>query len=136
MTEKFTLDLVTPEKLAFSKDIEMVNIPGNEGVFGVLKGHAPVISGIQAGAIEVYNKSSNQKPSERIFVAGGFAEVTEDRCTILANEAINLSYIKKSEAQERLEKSEKDLKKAKNDIERDIASKKVAESTVLVELCA
>ena len=64
------------------------------------------------------------------------AEVTENRCTILASEAINLADIKKSEAQLRLDKAEKDLRKAKNDFEREVANKKITESSALVALCA
>jgi len=79
-------ELVTPERLLLSRDVEMVVVPGTEGNFGVLEGHAPLISTIRPGTIEVYE---NRAVTERIFVVSGLAEVTPERCTVLADEAIS-----------------------------------------------
>ena len=81
MPDPFTFDLVSPEKLLLSEDVEMVVVPGAEGDFGVLIGHAPLISALRPGVIDTY---IGTKVDKRIFVAGGFAEVTGKRCTILA----------------------------------------------------
>ncbi len=78
-------ELVSPESLLLSEAVEMVVVPGDQGDFGVLPGHAPMISTIRAGVIHVYAGGSVQR---RIFVAGGFAEVTPERCTVLAEEAM------------------------------------------------
>jgi F-type H+-transporting ATPase subunit epsilon len=79
-------ELVSPEKLLFSKPVALVTVPGTEGDFGVLPGHAPMVTTVKAGVIEIYAEE-NAAPTDRIFVAGGFAEVTQTRCTVLADEA-------------------------------------------------
>ena len=79
-------ELVTPERLiALGREVEMVVVPGSEGNFGVLPGHAPLISTIRPGTIDIYEGRS---VTERIFIVGGIAEVTPERCTVLADEAI------------------------------------------------
>jgi F-type H+-transporting ATPase subunit epsilon len=83
----FIFELVSPEKLLFSKPVAMVNVPGGEGDYGVLPGHAPMITTVNPGVIEVFSENTTTA-SERIFVSGGFAETTQTRCTVLAVEAI------------------------------------------------
>jgi F-type H+-transporting ATPase subunit epsilon len=78
-------ELVTPEALLVSRDVDMVVVPGTEGNFGVLPGHSPLISTIRPGTIDIYD---GRDITERIFVAGGIAEVTPERCTVLADEAM------------------------------------------------
>jgi F-type H+-transporting ATPase subunit epsilon len=78
-------ELVTPEELLVSRDVDMVVVPGTEGNFGVLPGHSPLISTIRPGTIDIYEGNTI---AERIFVAGGLAEVTPERCTVLADEAV------------------------------------------------
>ncbi|TAD85893.1 MAG: ATP synthase F1 subunit epsilon [Sphingomonadales bacterium] len=75
-------ELVTPAKLVRSEDVHMVVVPGTEGEFGVLEGHAPFMSTIRDGAVQVY-ASPNAAP-EIIQVRGGFAEVNEKGLTVLA----------------------------------------------------
>jgi F-type H+-transporting ATPase subunit epsilon len=75
-------ELVTPERLVRSEDVHMVVVPGTEGDFGVLEGHAPVMSTIRDGAIQVYRAEGAQP--ENIEVRGGFAEVGDSGLTILA----------------------------------------------------
>ena len=77
--------LVTPEKLVRSEDVYMVVVPGTEGDFGVLAGHAPVMSTIRDGALSVY-RTAGAEP-ERIAIEGGFAEVGESGLTVLAEKA-------------------------------------------------
>jgi F-type H+-transporting ATPase subunit epsilon len=84
MPERLEFELVTPERLLFSEPVEMVVVPGTEGNFGVLPGHAPLISTIRPGMIEIYE---GQNVTRRIFVVNGVAEVTAERCTVLADEA-------------------------------------------------
>jgi len=90
MAEKVKFELVSPEKILLSEAVEMVVIPGAEGNFGVLPGHAPLISSVRPGTIEVYEGNN---VAERIFIAGGFAEVTPERCTVLADEAVTVSSL-------------------------------------------
>ncbi len=77
-------ELVTPEKLVRSEDVHMVVVPGSEGEFGVLEGHAPFMSTIRDGAVKVY-KTDGASPEE-IQVRGGFAEVGENGLTVLAEQ--------------------------------------------------
>jgi F-type H+-transporting ATPase subunit epsilon len=87
MADRVQFELVTPERLVLSTEVEMVVVPGTEGNFGVLPGHAPLISTIRPGMIEIYE--SRPVVSERIFVVSGIAEVTPERCTVLAEEAMS-----------------------------------------------
>jgi F-type H+-transporting ATPase subunit epsilon len=85
MAERVQFELVTPERLLLSEMVEMVVVPGTEGNFGVLPGHAPLISSIRPGTIDVYE---GHTVTRRIFVVSGIAEVTPERCTVLADEAL------------------------------------------------
>jgi F-type H+-transporting ATPase subunit epsilon len=85
MPDRVQFELVTPERLLLSEMVEMVVVPGTEGNFGVLPGHAPLISSIRPGTIDVYE---GQTVTRRIFVVSGIAEVTPERCTVLADEAL------------------------------------------------
>lgn len=76
-------ELVTPEKLVRSEEVHMVVVPGTEGDFGVLEGHAPLMSTIRDGNIEIY-KTAAEKAPEIVRVEGGFAEVNEKGLTVLA----------------------------------------------------
>jgi F-type H+-transporting ATPase subunit epsilon len=85
MADRVQFELVSPERLVVSAMVEMVVVPGVEGNFGVLPGHAPLISLVRPGTVDVYE---NRAISERIFVTGGLAEVTPERCTVLADVAL------------------------------------------------
>jgi F-type H+-transporting ATPase subunit epsilon len=85
MADRVQFELVTPERLIISTEVEMVVVPGTEGNFGVLPGHAPLISTIRPGTVDLYE---GRAITERIFVVGGIAEVTPERCTVLADEAM------------------------------------------------
>src|SRR5271156_5717769 len=106
MPDRVQFELVTPERLLISEMVEMVVVPGTEGNFGVLPGHAPLISSIRPGTIDVYEGSTI---AERIFVAGGFAEVTNLRCTVLADEAIRVSTLDRAAIQSQLAEIEAGL---------------------------
>ena len=75
-------ELVTPERLVLSEDVHMVVVPGTEGDFGVLAGHAPAMSTIRNGALAVYRTAGGEP--ERIAIEGGFAEVSDKGLTVLA----------------------------------------------------
>lgn len=90
MAETTQFELVSPERLVISRAVEMVVVPGTEGYFGVLPRHAPLISTLDAGVIDIYEGGS---VVDRVFVAGGFAEVTEERCTVLAENAVPFAEI-------------------------------------------
>jgi len=89
----FKFELVSPEEKLISEDVTMVTIPGEEGEFGVLAGHAPLLSALRVGVIEVRKDSMNDNNPRRVFVAGGFADVGVDHCTVLAEDAVDLSTL-------------------------------------------
>jgi len=97
--KKVVFELVTPMKLAVSENVDMVVVPGADGDFGVLFGHAPVLTTIRPGVIDIYIKGSITKS---LFVEGGFAEAAAERCTVLAEAAIDLKDISIGEAESRL----------------------------------
>jgi F-type H+-transporting ATPase subunit epsilon len=78
-------ELVTPERLVLSEDVYMVVVPGTEGEFGVLQGHAPFMSTVRDGALKVYARDGAEPRT--IQVRGGFAEVSETGLTVLAEQA-------------------------------------------------
>jgi F-type H+-transporting ATPase subunit epsilon len=111
---KIKVEIVTPVKLLFSESTNMVVIPGGEGDFGVLVGHAPMISQVRAGTINIYN---GDKVSTQIFVEGGIAEVTSEGCIVLAEEAVRVVDIDKKVAEERLLKARAAQKSDKNHVD-------------------
>ena len=112
MANTVEFELVIPENLVFSSNVELVVVPGAEGDFGVLPGHAPFISSLRTGVISIYE---NDSVNERIFVTGGFAEVTSERCTVLADEAIELSKVQRSDLILRVEEAQKVVNEASED---------------------
>ena len=102
-------ELVSPEKLFKSEPVEMVVIPGTEGDVGVLPGHSLLIAAVRPGVIDIHEGGQVR---ESIFVAGGFAEVSPERCTVLAEEAVPVADIDRAEAEKRLEDAKQALAKA------------------------
>jgi F-type H+-transporting ATPase subunit epsilon len=99
-------ELVSPERLILSTEVEMVVVPGTEGNFGVLPGHAPLISTIRPGTIDIYQGGAI---TERIFVVSGFAEVTPERCTVLADEAMSPDSLDRGAIDAELQTAEANL---------------------------
>jgi F-type H+-transporting ATPase subunit epsilon len=98
-----SLEIVSPEKLLLSRPVDMVVIPASEGDMGVLEGHAPMIVMLRGGLIALYE---GDRVTDTLFVAGGFAEVTPERCTVLANEVSPLADLDKAEGERRLAEAE------------------------------
>ena len=98
-----SLEIVSPEKLLLSRAVDMVVIPASEGDMGVMEGHTPMIVMLRGGTIDLYE---GDRIVDRLFVDGGFAEVTQERCTVLANKAIPLAEVTKAEAEKRLAEAE------------------------------
>ncbi len=90
--EKFSFILVSPEKILYEKDVSMVVIPGEEGDIGVLPYHAPLLTLLRPGVVTVYEEG---KIGVKIFVNGGFAQITPEKCTALVTEGTPLESISK-----------------------------------------
>ena len=108
-TNRVEFELVSPERLLKSEPVEMVVVPGTEGDFGVLPGHSLLIATVRPGVIDIHEGG---QVSESIFVAGGFAEVSPERCTVLAEEAVPVADIDKDDANKRLEEAKAALAEA------------------------
>src|SRR3546814_13214524 len=89
---KVAFELVSPERLLLSEEVDMVVVPGEEGDFGVLVRHAPLISTLRPGVIKVHNVRC---VTEQIFVAGGFAEVTLSGCTVLREGSLRVGELQR-----------------------------------------
>ena len=133
MADQVEFELVSPEKLVFSKGVEMVVVPGTEGDFGVLPRHSPLISSIRPGVIRVYEQG---QVSECIFVAGGFAEVTPARCTVLAEEAMPLEEVDRPSAEQELKDLRDDLLDATSDEQKAAISRKIAVAEAKIQATA
>lgn len=120
---KVAFELVSPERLLFSAEVDMVVVPGAEGDFGVLPGHSLFLSAIRPGVIDIYNRGA---VTDRIFIAGGFAEATPRRCTVLADEAMPLGELKREEIEAKLRDAREDAKDAADGAARMAAERQVA----------
>lgn len=106
MTQKFAFSLVAPEGEFFTDEVELVVAPGAEGEFGVMAAHAPFMTLLRPGIV----RTEKDGVATRIFVHGGFAEVTPDRMTVLAEEAIDLAGINENALSLQLRDLAEDLK--------------------------
>jgi F-type H+-transporting ATPase subunit epsilon len=93
------LEIISPEKLLLARDVDMVVIPGTEGDLGILPEHSKLITGLRGGLLDLYE---NNKITDRFFVSGGFAEITETRCAVLADSITRQSELDPAKAAEGL----------------------------------
>lgn len=118
MANSFKFDLVSPERQLISDEVEQVVVPGAEGDFGVLEGHAPFMSTLRPGVMEIIGGNSDGK---RVFVRGGFAEVDPTRLTVLAQTAISLEDLDVESLDQEIKNVEEDLADAKSEAARLVA---------------
>src|SRR5262245_42480744 len=123
MADTFKFELVTPERMALSEDVAQVVVPGGEGECTVLPGHAPVISALRPGVIEVALPDDAGKT--RIFVKGGFAEVDAGHLTVLAERALPIEDMDAATIAAELETAEAELAAASDDAARLAAASAV-----------
>lgn len=122
--DKVAFELVTPVGLFASEEVDMVVVPGCDGDFGVLPGHSPVSTTVRPGVINIHNGGAVE---QSLFVEGGFAEATPERCTVLAESAIDVADLSAQDAQARVTAAEEALAaadeegRAAAEKERDIA---------------
>jgi F-type H+-transporting ATPase subunit epsilon len=114
----FHFDLVSPEKLAFSGEVDQVDVPGIEGDFGVLAGHAPVVAVIRPGILTIITGSTRQK----VIVLGGLAEVSEKGLTVLADVATSLEELDRAAFANQIGDMEEKLKNGEpgHELDREI----------------
>ncbi len=122
MADKLHFALVSPERELFNGEVDHVVVPGSEGEFGVSPNHAPVMSVIKPGALKVINDGTER----RIFVNGGFADVTPEGLSVLAEEAIDLATVDQAQLEQQLKNAQEDLRDANTDDKRAAAQRAVA----------
>jgi F-type H+-transporting ATPase subunit epsilon len=128
--DKVAFELVAPERLLASALVDMVVAPGEAGDFGVLPGHSLLMSLLRPGVLEIWEGS---QVTRRIFVAGGFAEVNERGCIVLAEEAVPVEEISLEQARQRLANAQDDLRGANNDAERERAEREIRIAQALIQ---
>jgi F-type H+-transporting ATPase subunit epsilon len=124
----FHFELVSPERLIFSGEVEQVDVPGAEGEFGVFAGHAPLIATLKPGMLRVY--SASEAP-QRIVVKGGFAEVGPTGLTVLAEQAVPAEEYDPAMVDEAIKDAEEDIADATTDAARDKARQRLEQLQTL-----
>src|SRR5262249_62203776 len=104
MADKLSFALVSPERELFHGDVDHVVVPGSEGEFGVSPHHAPVMSVVKPGALRIFDEAGVRK----IFVNGGFADVTPEGLTVLAEDAVDLADVDPAKLEEELKDARED----------------------------
>ncbi len=122
MAGKIAFELVSPERLLESTEADMVVVPGSEGDFGVLPGHVPLISTLRPGVIEIYDGNSVR---QRIMVTGGFAEISNDRLTVLVEEAMPLADISAAQIDGKIREAEEAVTEASDALAKESAEKQL-----------
>jgi F-type H+-transporting ATPase subunit epsilon len=122
-SQTFNFELVSPEKILVSESAWQVVIPGEDGYFGVRAGHMSLIAAIRPGVVEVIAKEGEQ--ARKIFIAGGFADVTAQNCTILAEQAINVSDLDAVKIEQEIANLNDELKLASDEGQKSILHKKL-----------
>jgi len=113
----FRFELVSPERLVFAGEVSQVDVPGEEGEFGILAGHAPYIATLKPGLLTIYRNGEPQ----RIVVRGGLAEMGPTGLTVLAEQAVPVAEINAAMIAQAIKDSEEDVADADNDMSRDKA---------------
>jgi F-type H+-transporting ATPase subunit epsilon len=122
MADKLAFALVSPERELFHGEVDHVVVPGVEGEFGVSPNHAPVMSVVKPGALRVFDDGAER----RIFVNGGFADVTPEGLTVLAEEAVDLADVEPAQLEQQLKNAQEDLRDANSDEKRAAAQRVLA----------
>ena len=128
MAEAFKFELVSPERLLVSKEVEAVVIPGTDGEMTVMAQHAPTMTTIKPGLVTVKPVSGAE---ERYVVFGGFADILPQGCTLLAESAVEIKDIDRNELAERIKNAREDVADAKNDATRTRAEQYLANLTTI-----
>ena len=128
MAEAFKFELVSPERLLVSEEVESVMVPGTEGEMTVMAGHAPVMTAVRPGVVAVKPVDGEE---ERFVVFGGFADILPDQCTLLAESAVRVGDIDREDLARRIQDAREDLNDAKDDAARTKAEELLHQLTTL-----
>ena len=127
--EKLNLEVVSPEKLILSKSVDMITISGTEGDFGVLPGHAPIVSSIRPGILEIeFNKEI-----QKMFIGGGFIEVLLDKVSILATEVFSSEDINVSECENKINEYNAKIGASETELDKESMQKSIDKYQTMIE---
>ncbi|MGH1457015.1 MAG: ATP synthase F1 subunit epsilon [Alphaproteobacteria bacterium] len=124
MTTEIQFELVSPEEKLVSEGVYLVEIPGDDGSFGVMAGHCSLVSSLRAGVVTLHKSQGGD--TRKIFIAGGFADVTAANCTVLAEEAIDVQNLNKDSLEQYLSDLNEDLNLAEEAHDKKRVSGKIA----------
>lgn len=127
MSEAQTInfELVSPEEKLISEPVSMAVIPGEEGEFGVSAGHCSLVASLKPGVVQLYTGGQEGEP-RKVFISGGFADVTGEICTILAETAVNVSDLDQAGLEQELENLSEDLKMSEGEADQARVQKRIA----------
>lgn len=128
----FNFELVSPDQILVSEPAWQVLIPGEDGYFGVRAGHMSLIAAVKPGVVEVY-KTEGAAP-EKIFIAGGFADVTASHCTILAEQAVNVNDLDAAALQSELKDLKEDSAMANDSASKTLVDRKIALTEIKIQV--
>lgn len=123
MAEPFQFELVSPERLVMSAEVDEVVVPGAEGQFTVMKGHAPMMATLRPGIVDVKRGGT----TERVFVRGGFADINPSGFTLLAEQAIPVAELDSATLAQEVKNAEEDVADAADDIARQVADLRLSQ---------
>jgi F-type H+-transporting ATPase subunit epsilon len=123
----FHFELVSPEKLIFTGDVDQVDVPGEEGEFGVFAGHAPYVATLKPGVLTIYGEGE----PKRIVVYGGMAEMGAAGLTVLAEQAVPVAELDADMIAQSIKNAEEDIADAENDVARDKAKSRLEQLQTL-----
>ncbi len=131
---QINFELVSPEARLVSEPMHMIVIPGEDGEFGVLAGHSSLVASLKAGVVELYAEENGE--ARKVFIAGGFADVTPDNCSILAEEAINLNDLSRDAVEQEIKTLHHDIELAVEDVDKIRLQKRLALAEAKLEAIA
>ena len=131
---QINFELVSPEARLVSEPMHMIVIPGEDGEFGVLAGHSSLVASLKAGVVELYAEENGE--ARKVFIAGGFADVTPDNCSILAEEAINLNDLSRVAVEQEIKTLHHDIELAVEDVDKIRLQKRLALAEAKLEAIA
>lgn len=126
--QTFNFELVSPDQILVSEPAWQVVIPGEEGYFGVRAGHMSLIAAVRPGVVEVYKKEG--AAPEKIFIAGGFADVTAKHCTILAEQAVNVNELNIADIEKQISNLNDEIKVTTDIVAKSMLHKKLQIATI------
>ncbi|MGH1376315.1 MAG: ATP synthase F1 subunit epsilon [Alphaproteobacteria bacterium] len=124
MSAQINFELVSPEEKLVSEDVYLAEIPGDNGVFGVAAGHCSLVSSLKPGVVKLHKEQDGDV--RKIFIAGGFADVTAQSCTILAEEAIDVKDLNQESLEQYLVDLNEDLGLVEEDADKDRVKGRIA----------